>query len=241
MSAWFHCWRCRGHSPFATLTRFGVPEKEIKEALRHHTGYQPVETIRKGLKEPSNRGPLQEAHIEYLRSRGFDPAELERIWSIEGLSICGRLSWRIYIPIVHQGQRVSWTARAIGEHAQQRYVSASAEEEAINHKHLVYGLDQCWHTVIIVEGPIDAWAVGPGAGALFGTAFTTPQVARLARVPYRFVCFDNEPQAQRRAIELCHELSVFPGETHRIVLDASDPGSATKRELSRLRKIARLA
>lgn len=238
-SGHFNCWKCRGHNALDVLYRLGLKKEAAEEFLncvKHE--WKPPERIRKGLKEPRCREPLHRAHVEYLRSRGFNPFQLERIWSIEGIALAHRLKWRIYIPIIHRETRVSWTTRAIGDRVAQRYVSASAEEEVINHKHLIYGRDMCQHSIIVVEGPTDAWAVGPGAGALFGLSYSAQQVHALVRIPLRIVCFDNEPEAQRRAQELCHMLSLFPGTTHNVVLDAADPGSAYPRDIRKLRKLA---
>jgi hypothetical protein len=141
---------------------------------------------------------------------------------------------------MRRGAQVSWTTRAIGDRVEQRYISASAEEESVNIKHCVYGRDLCHHSVVIVEGPADAWAVGPGAGALFGTAFSQAQVNSLIDIPHRIVCFDSSPDAQARAEELAHQLSCFPGVTENAILDAKDPGCASAKEIALLRKIALL-
>lgn len=234
------CWRCGGHSLYNILDELGVDR--IKDTFRGlKRDYIPRERPKRTkLKEPAGRGPLLKAHLQYLEDRGFNPDKIQRLWHIEGIGRSSRLSWRIYIPILHRETKVSWTTRAIGDRVSQRYVSASAEEEAVNHKELIYGLDYCVHSIVIVEGPTDAWAVGPGAGALFGTAFTTAQLNKLSRIPNRFVCFDSSPPAQRKALGLTLELSAFPGATQNIVLDAKDPGSATPKELRLLRKAARL-
>lgn len=240
---YFSCWRCGGHHPEYVLMRFGLSKADAK-AFCDDKDLSPGEVStrkRKGLLEPPGRGPLKKAHQQYLRDvRGFDPDELVRIWGIEGLGPIGPLAWRIYIPIIYKEQRVSWTTRAIGEKVSQRYISASFEEEAVNHKELVYGIDYCLHSVIVVEGPTDVWNIGPGAGGLFGTAYTEAQVAKLARVPHRFIAFDNSPTAQRRARKLARELSSYPGETQNIQIDAADPGSAPRKEIKLLRKLAKL-
>lgn len=150
------------------------------------------------------------------------------------------LSWRIYIPILWKGRRVSWTSRAIGN-VSQRYYSASADQEEINHKHLVYGMDFCRSSIVIVEGPADVWAIGPGAGALFGTAFTPAQIRKLIDIPYRYICFDSSPDAQREATKLAEALSVFPGVTENLLLDAKDPGEASSKELNSIRRHAKLS
>jgi hypothetical protein len=192
------------------------------------------------LKAPVGIEPLSGPHNRYLRDRSFDPAEIARLWQVQGIGIASRLSWRLFIPIMHQGEMVSWTTRSIGQHVAQRYISASAEEEKINHKHLVYGQDYCHHSIVVVEGPTDAWRVGLGAGALFGTGFTTAQVKKIVRHPFRYIVFDSSMEAQARAGELADQLSAFPGRTEVICLDAKDPGCASEREIRRLRKVARL-
>lgn len=239
---YFNCWRCGALHRWGVLSRLGARPDVIKEFLgnREFSVGDPQKQ-RSGLKEPSGRTGLLPAHEAYLRGRGFNPNRLVQLWQLEGIALHQRLSWRVYIPITLRGVRVSWTTRAIGDKVTQRYVSASAEEEAVNHKEVVYGLDHVSSSVVVVEGPADAWNVGPGAGALFGLSFSTAQVRRLVQVPYRYVVFDNSPDAQGRAEELCQQLAVFPGHTERIELDAEDPGSATPKEIKRLRRACRLS
>lgn len=244
-AGYFHCWRCRGHNPFVVLTTLGASRRDAKDFYDGREVAPGLEDRkRKGLAEPSGRESLEEQArcALYLWERGFRPEELIRLWSLEGIGRKGgRLAWRIYIPILYKDARVSWTSRAIGDKVQQRYISASAEEEAINHKHLIYGFDYCLHSIVIVEGPTDVWKVGPGAGGLFGTAFSSAQVRKLIKFPNRVICFDNSPEAQRRAGQLAEQLAPFPGRTLNIQLEADDPGSASKKEIKQLRKIAKLA
>jgi hypothetical protein len=184
---------------------------------------------------------LNNCHKLYLLRRGFDPDVLQEQWELEGIGRHGGdLSWRVYIPIIFRGERVSWTTRAIGEKVKHRYLSASAEQEAYNHKELIYGIDHCRHSIVAVEGPADAWNVGPGAGCLFGIDFTPAQVLLLSQFPIRIICFDSSPDAQRRAEELCEQLAPFHGSTKRVELDAEDPGKAKPREVKALRKLAKL-
>jgi len=235
------CWRCGAQSSYATLLKLGVDPALVRQALAGRQWTRPdVITLTK-LREPRGRVPLLPAHVRYLRQRKLDPEEIADHWNVQGIGPDGgRLCWRLYIPVRDNGQTMSWTTRAIGN-SSQRYLSASPEQDGgANIKNLVYGLSKCQLSTVIVEGPVDAWKVGPGAAALFGTAFTPAQVEQLAAIPYRFICFDNEPQAQRKALELCRTLALFPGETSNIILDAADPGEATSAEIALLRKTARL-
>jgi hypothetical protein len=63
------------------------------------------------------------------------------------------------------------------------------------------------------------------------------QARKMIRYPRRAICFDNEPEAQKRARDLYNLLVDFPGETMRIELDAKDAGEASERERKRLRNV----
>jgi len=236
----FVCWRCRGHRTLDTLAKLGIEESKIRDFWAGREVQEVAVKKRTGLVEPEGRGRLLRIHRDYLRSRGFDPKTLQRLWNLEGIGLAARLSWRIYIPIILAGQRVSWTTRAVGEKVARRYISAGAEEEALNHKGLLYGSDYCRHAAVVVEGPVDAWRIGPGAVALCGTAFTGSQVRKLIQFPYRFICFDNSPEAQALAQALARQLAPFPGTTEVLEIDAADPGSASEKEVRLIRRTAKL-
>jgi len=239
----FACWKCGGHNAYQTLDKLGVSRESIKEllqGLREKEDQLPSKVGK--LKEPQGRGPLLAAHRAYLEGRGFDVEEIVRVWQIEGIGpIPPRLAWRIYIPVIVGGRRVAWTTRAIGGRVTQRYLSASDEDSNISIKKVLYGIDYCHLSAVITEGPLDAWAVGRGAVALCGTAFTPAQCLRLTSIPYRFICFDSSHEAQLRARSLANELAVFPGVTTNVELDAKDPAEASAKELKQLRKLARLS
>ena len=88
--------------------------------------------------------------------------------SLQGIGLHPRLPWRLFIPIHSHGRPISWTTRSIGTKDKKKYITASPAEEAAPHKQTLYGLDYCRHTVIVVEGPLDAWNIGPGAAATYG-------------------------------------------------------------------------
>ncbi len=237
---YFNCWRCGAKHTVQVLTRLGMPWKQAEEfwKTREKLPTRIKDRKRMGLKEPKGRTELLPPHRLYLEGRGFDPDEIERTWKIEAIGIAARLSWRIYIPVFVDQKKVSWTTRAIGKEVSQRYISAPAEEEAVSIKDTIYGLDYCLHSIVVVEGPTDAWRIGPGAGALFGTAFSTAQVLQLSSIPHRFICLDNSPEAQEKARDLAEQLACFPGETVNLEIDAADPGSASRKEVALIRRLA---
>lgn len=231
------CWTCGPHKIGGVLVELTKePWWKIKELLSKLDTVFVKETVIQGsLKMPDGVGLFLNPHRKYLQERGFDPDELTRLWSIKGIGLTARLAWRLFIPIIHRGKMVSWTTRSLVNKGK-RYINASPSEEIIRAKDLLYGIDYVRHAVIVTEGPFDAMRIGPGAIATMGLMYTRAQVSALSKIPIRCVCFDNEPEAQRRAERLCHDLVVFPGVTTRVQIDAPDPGSASEREVRLLRK-----
>lgn len=233
------CWLCGSKPVVEALVRLsGRPWQEVRGLLgdlRPADG--PRITPRGRLALPPGLGPLAPQHAAYLRTRRFCPETLERLWGLQGIGIAGSLSWRIFIPVVAEGQTVSWTTRAIGEQNPRRYISARPDQEAVPIKDVVLGADYVRHAVVICEGPFDAFRIGPGAVCTFGVNVSRAQRAWLSRIPLRVVCLDSSEDAQRRAASLCRELALFPGNTENVVLDAADPGEAPESEVRQLRRL----
>jgi hypothetical protein len=240
MNGWStHCWRCGRHSLLDTLMSVtGKSYGEIKKLL---DGLEITRTKKEDhqgkLKLPGGLGPLQRTHEKYLRSRGFDPKTIIRFWGIQGIGLHSGLAWRLFIPIRYQGRTVSWTTRACGS-VNQRYISAASEDETIPHKTLLYGEEYTRDSIIITEGPLDVWAIGPGAVATCGIGYSRAQLLKMSAYHTRVVCFDNDPAAQRRATELVNDLGVFSGDTYNVSLDAEDAGSASDEEITEIRNLA---
>jgi len=188
------------------------------------------------LKLPDFIEPMGPAHRKYLKGRGFDPDEIERLWGVAGIGQTPRLGWRLFIPIIHRSETVSWTTRSIAPGDTMRYRSAGVNEEKLPHKELLYGGDYVKHVAIIVEGPLDVWAIGPGAVATCGTAYSRRQLLQMALYPTRVVLFDTERAARRRASALANDLMVFPGKTYNVTLSAKDAAAASKADIKELRK-----
>ncbi len=236
------CWRCGPHSTVDILTEITQqPRFKIHELLKdiQTEFFEPVRT-QGTLKLPKGIKTLKDLprHQKYLKERGYNWKKLSKLWNIQGIGIAANLSWRIFIPIQLNGEIVSWTTRTISKNKDiTRYISASPEQEKINHKTLLYGEDYARHAVVIVEGPFDVMRIGPGAVATLGTGFSTAQVNRLTQFPVRAVIFDTEKEAQKRAKKLMDALIDFPGETFRIELESGkDAGEASEKEIQQIRK-----
>ena len=239
VNRYLNCWSCGPHKPVETLMELAkLPWRECVRLIRGTADedYVTEKKLQTGrLTLPKGVGKLHRAHKLYLRERGHDAVQVERLWRIRGIGLAPRLAWRIFIPIYLHGEVVSWTTRSVADSGL-RYVSAAASQESRNHKELLYGEDYCVHAIVVCEGPFDVWRLGPGAVATLGTGYSSAQVLRMSRYPVRAVCFDAEPAAQKRAGELCDQLEAFPGETFNITLQRGDVDTANQSELDEIRK-----
>lgn len=236
------CWLCRAVPLTPTLVRLtGREASEVRRLtaeLDRDRG-QPLDrrVLTGELKLPQNRGPLKKIHRRFLRGRGFDPKEVANDWGVQGIGpLGGRYSWRLFIPVHLGTQVVSWTTRAVTEGAPRRYDAAPEDSESYPAKRLLYGEHKCGHAVMVVEGPLDVWAVGAGSVCTMGAAVGREQLLRLSKFPVRYICLDAEADAQRVARWLVRELSAFDGETYNIILETGkDPSRVKPRELRELR------
>lgn len=239
-----HCWGCGGRSLYDLIKAIdrGIPWDEAK-AIRADLDLIPKRSDNNAAapgryKPPPGLQPeLCARHIQYLRQRGIgSDADYFKSWGMSSIDWTGgRYKYRIFLPVTLGREVVSFTTRAQVD-VGLRYIAADASMEAVPHKRLLFGEDFVKSTCLVLEGPLDAVAVGHGAVATFGIDVTPAQVTRIGRYPKRGVCFDNEPNARRRAEELVNRLSTLPGKTWLIELDSKDPGTATQRERARLRR-----
>jgi hypothetical protein len=230
------CWVCGHRNLYETLALLSGKEaglsallkglsKERREKIKH-TGK---------LQLPTGLGNLLPAHLRYLASRRIDSEALTGQWGVQGLGIAPALSWRLFIPITHQGEMVSWTTRAVGDNPV-RYVNAREDQESMSMKHTLMGLDKCKHCILIVEGPMDVFRIGEGACATMGVQITREQMTLIAARPVRVVCLDNDEAGRKRATRLCRDLEGLEGQTHLVQLDSKDPAEASDKEINSIRK-----
>lgn len=239
------CWKCGPHNTITTLAQIAqIRFRDVQNALTCDLTFEQSERgrIDSGRSKtilPSSLCALTDAHRNYLRERGFTPEDIEEVWGVQAIAHIGPpyLRWRLFIPIVQKGEIVNWTTRSINPKNKARYLNARPENVKVLRRELLYGEDYVKHTVVIVEGPTDAWRIGPGAVATMGLAFSNRQVVKLSRFPIRVICFDQEEGAQQQARKLQSLLGSFPGETYRVVLESGkDPGNADMEEVLQLRR-----
>lgn len=234
-----NCWNCGYANTVDVLVELtGLTYREVRDLLSDlQVDHLPHARPAGRLEIPKGVKPLSKlkAHRRYLAKRGHLWKQLDRIWGVQGIGFEKEYAWRLFIPIHYHNEIVSWTTRTISNDPNvTRYLSASAKQESMNHKELLYGEDYARHAIVICEGPFDAWRIGPGAVATLGVGYSESQISRMLKFPIRAICFDST--AQKRARKLRDELSAFKGETFIIELDSKDADVAAENEIQKIRK-----
>lgn len=221
---YYNCWKCGGHGHDETLALvLRVGKDEIRGIIKAYRGGEWEGNDRRvALAEklvlPSSG--LNWAERKYLAGRNFKPSHLVRKYGVCGGGIAGRWRYRVIIPLYMDGVLVSWVARSIlpkgiiEANRIPRYKNLSVEESVVNPKETFFNLDHCGRVGVMVEGTFDVMRLGDGFFCSLGTTLTNAQVALAAR---RFdkvtIVFDDEGEAQRKAVKFAGQLAAVGVET----------------------------
>ena len=203
--------------------------------------------------------PASHPAVAYLTGRGFDLQYLQQTWGVSFCDWCiacrPAATNRIVIPVYRPAQLFSgdaeplvlrgWQARSVpgfevlgGSDA--KYLSAAGMQKS----ELLYGLHLAVAAegpVYLVEGPTDAWRVGPGAVALFGKDLSQTQKLLLVHhfVGRQLIVMldqDARDAAARNRHELQLARSGLPGENRVRIANLppgrKDPADCTPEEIA---------
>jgi hypothetical protein len=235
-----NCWRCGWHpldASIAALTNVNI--FEAKRIIKQHRTGRPIrleDVNRPPIQRPNKvkvpGGDLEKVHLNYLKKRGFDAESIEWLvntFDIKGTGPIGPDSHRIIAPIYFDKNLVSYQGRDYTEQSLLKYKACPKVNEIREHQHCLYGMDLAsnYSFVVVVEGVVDVWKLGPGAVGTFGSEFTWPQVKLLSqRWPRQIILYDKD--AIKKATELANILSGLGGIAMLANLDIiEDPGKLT--------------
>jgi len=116
-----------------------------------------------------------------------------------------------------------------------RYLPCPKEKEAEPHQTVLYGGDRVppGGPVVIVEGIMDAWKLGPGAVGIHGQKCTPSQLLKLIRSGIRKAGVFLDPDAGESSEALCSVLSGAGLEVYEIRAD-TDPGDLPEEEARKI-------
>lgn len=230
-NSYFNCWECGFHTikDFVSETlgmshnsdevRKAYLKYASKEEFKTHT--KMLDSLKKELHDikkdirlpPEATDKISDRMKAYLTIRGFNPEELIKKYRLlDTPKAYGTLQKRIIIPIIYNGVIVSYTSRDYTGKSDLRYISCDKDNESINHKSILYNLDNCKEDYCIVtEGIFDAWKLGgDNCCASFGISYKQSQVNLLAK-RFKSVCiyFDNDKNAVEQSMQLSNDLNVL--------------------------------
>ena len=243
----FNCYLCGPHSLWSAIGAFlrTNDKQAIVNCIREFSGLKTALPSRqkprqKVLAPPPGTGPLQAAHRNYLQSRHFDPDQLIEQWGLRATAHTGdKWGWRVIAPIQENNRTVAFQGRAIGPHNPQRYHTTPDAQWLTDPHAALYGIDQAdGNSVIVVEGVTGVWRLGPGTVATLGIGWHKQQANRLRKYKKRWIVFDPEPLAQKRALGLANHLALFGGETEIISGLATDPAELGEETAKMIRELA---
>lgn len=245
----YRCWRCGWHDVADVIKLLENCEYHVacKRLIDYRIDSSPVElgkikvTRSQELKWPAGLVDMKKIHYDYLLGRGFDPWDVTKKYSLKFTGPIGDYKYRVIIPIISQGEPVSYQGRDVTGKHKLRYMACKPQDETEDHRTLLYGADDAkGNTVVVVEGIFDAWRLGDNAVATFGTSLTDtgPQVALITQRWRRvFILFDPEPPAQAKAKNLVAMLRVFGLEAYNVKLEFN--GDAAELRKDRVDKLRR--
>ena len=149
-------------------------------------------------------------HKAYLRKRGFDPDQLEELYTLHSVGPVGDFKNRIIVPVMHKMRLVTYTSVDISEESDLRYRHCPDEEAIIPIKEYLCGMEQTdGYNIILVEGLFDWWRFGPGACPSWGVKLTKEQIYLLSKFQYIKAVGDGDKAGWGFNNHVANELSPF--------------------------------
>jgi hypothetical protein len=247
---YWNCWRCGGKSwervarALAGLSYAELLARYGREGEPGASRFAPLPAAERPLRReavlPLGCGPMGERHRDYLAGRGFDPERLEREWGLLGTGLTGPDKLRVVAPVPWRGRTATWQGRDVTGKAKAKYRACPPEMEARPIKSCLYGLERAdpERGCLVVEGIADAWRMGAGAVATFGTEWTLAQANLLLPFARVFVLFDSGEEAARRHSDALCAYLVERGVpvVEQLDLGEGDPGELTQNEADHIMK-----
>jgi len=183
--------------------------------------------------------PLPKKHLEYLKSRRFNPRSLTQKYGLMGCNNIGKYKFRVIAPCIVKNRIVNFIARDVTNKSKVPYLICPDEESIIPKSKLLYNIDtiQPGDKIIVVEGITDVWRLGNGTVATLGKVFSLQQIAMLISTRPKTIGIlydaDDEIGLGRRFAE---ELSVFHSDIRLIEIEHGDPAEMTEKEVTEVWK-----
>jgi 5S rRNA maturation endonuclease (ribonuclease M5) len=242
---YYSCWKC-GWSSLYNVFKKLIPNVRFKELTENYKTFNSTQytnpntpKIKRNTKiiVPGTSTPLKN-HIRYLNKRMFNDIDyLTMKYDLRYTDHLGDYKFRIIFPIYYKHRIISYQGRDVTDQQTLRYKACKKENELIDHKDILYNLDNCNKSYIgVVEGLFDCIKMGDNFAATFGISYTDNQIQLLKRYKRVFILFDSNVAGQDRAEKLSIALSSFGIDNEIIVTNVDDPAELTDKEVFKVKK-----
>ena len=236
----FNCLKCgeTGSASKLVQTIDGVDWHKAKAIMEEFSGalyiprekhYQQKTTLPIGA---SKKFP--QSHLDFLTKRRYDESVI-KTYDLYATGPVGVYNHRIIIPVFVNHRMVAFVGRDVTGQSDTPYRNSSEQYGTTDVKQTLYNMDNViGNTVVIVEGILDAWRIGDGAIATFGTKYAREQLRLLKGMHRAFIMYDADAIAI--AHKLAYDLSSFVSDVHVLELSEGDPDSMNDDDVRALRK-----
>lgn len=237
----FSCFKCaeKGNAVKLVCTIDGCDVKTAFQIMSEYTdgAFVPREKhYQSKVKFPVGTSKtFSGAALSFLESRRYDAQTVIEKYDLYSTGPLGDYKHRILIPVFVKNRIVSFTGRDITGSSPVKYKNSSEQFSIKDVKQCLYNMDSVYRDrAVIVEGPIDAWRIGDGAVATFGTKYTREQLRLLKGLKQVFVMYDSDAYAI--AEKLAYDLTAFVPQVEVLKLSEGDPDNLTDDDVRALRK-----
>lgn len=183
---------------------------------------------------------LPETHDanKYLRSRDFDPLEIERFyrvtWCVDPISDeFSKAGNRLLIPIYMRNKAVGWQARAV-DNSHPKYYNLRDMPKS----DMLYNYDTAlsYPYCVITEGVTDVWRIGPEAICLFGKTATPSQLNLISSAwRSKAVVLALDPDAKEQSSRLFYDLQRMVTKAVQVQLpEGKDPADLPREDIRKM-------
>ena len=236
----YHCWHCDSSGGMRNLLGVSVtmvsspsdePQSRKEDRIVYPPSFDPSKIV------PLSSLPEDSPAIVYLKSRGFDPAELERDFAFRYCSSGRRFpgapfdaSNTIVIPVYSESRCIGWQCRLLYDPKKvsdevlmamgytDRKDSGDLKRPpkymtspGLNKREVLYNVDWAkqFDTVVVTEGVFDCVRVGRQGVATFGKGVSDAQRKMLTSM-WKTIVLLLDPDAEKAQEDLARSLTA-PG------------------------------
>lgn len=241
---YFNCWVCGEKGNIKQIVKW-IDEcswHEVKSIIKEFQkdsieDAKPKTLISKPTKQqlpPFATKQFPVSYLHYLKKRKYDPNYLIDKYNLYAVHFIGEYRWRIIVPFYLNGQIVTYTSIHISK--ENKYKHAEKNKSVIEVKNMLYNIDNCTDSCVIVEGVFDVWRIGDGAIGIMGTKYTDQQLEMLINY-FKKVIIAFDEGAEELGYNLAKELSGCIPEVIHIEILRGDPDELPQKEINYIRSL----